>query len=342
MVRLTQYAAKGGCACKIGPHILSEVLRHVQFPTNERVLVDSSGMDDAGIYAVNDTLGLVQTLDFFTPVVDDAFTFGQIAAANSISDVYAMGGRPITAMNIVGFPVPLVEKGILADVLRGASAVLAEAGVAVVGGHSIENEVPLFGMSVTGLINPEQVWTNRGAQVGDVLILTKPIGTGIMSTALKGDLFLEGAKEAVASMVSTNRIATEVASKFTVHSCTDITGFSLLGHASEMARGSEVSIEIDHKRIPLFKDVQEAAQMGLVPAATYGNRKAITDTALQDELSSVWSDICFDPQTSGGLLLAVPSEEGATLVKALHESGIVRAAEIGIVQAKSDILVKLI
>lgn len=336
MIKLTPYAAKGGCACKIGPHILDAVLKSVQFPTNDHVLTAMGGAEDAGVYVLNEEVGLVQTVDFFTPVVDDPYTFGRIAAANSLSDVYAMGGRPLTALNIVGFPVPLVEAGALTDVLKGAMATLEEAGVVVLGGHSIENETPLFGLAVTGQVQPNKVWRNRGARVGDALVLTKALGTGIMSTALKGDLFPEETQAAVASMSMLNKLACEVAKNFTVHACTDITGFSLMGHGSEMASGSDVSLEIDTTALPLFPHVVEAAELGLVPAATYGNRKAITAVSGLVELESVWSDICFDPQTSGGLLLAVPLSEAEELVKSLHQAGVHAAKQIGKVVARGD------
>lgn len=329
MIQLTNYAAKGGCACKIGPHILAQVLQGVTLPTSDKVLVDMSGADDAGVYQIGEDQALVQTLDFFTPVVDDPTLFGRIAAANSVSDVYAMGGTPITAMNIVGFPVPLVEQGALTAVLNGAADVLRDAGVAVVGGHSIENETPIYGLSVTGLINPKQVWRNAGAQVGDALILTKSLGTGIMSLALKAGLYDDGVQEAITSMQTLNRKASETAKHFTVHGCTDITGFSLMGHGTEMALGSGVSLHFEVARLPLFRHVHEAAEMGLVPAATYGNRKAVTNVYFDSALAPVWSDICYDPQTSGGLLLAVPAAEATALVAALHENGVWHAACIG-------------
>ena len=221
MVRLTDYVTSGGCACKIGPHILNRVLKAVTPVTNEHVLADMTGADDAGVYQISDTFALVQTLDFFTPMVNDPGLFGKIAAANALSDVYAMGGTPLTAMNIVGFPVPLVEQGVLTDVLNGAGSIVAEAGAAIVGGHSIENKEPIFGMSVTGQVNPHQIWKNKGAQVGDVLVLTKRIGTGIMNNALKADLFPVGTEQAVTSMSTLNRVAAEGAHNFTVHASWD-------------------------------------------------------------------------------------------------------------------------
>ena len=341
MVRLTDYVTSGGCACKIGPHILNRVLKAVTPVTNEHVLADMTGADDAGVYQISDTFALVQTLDFFTPMVNDPILCGNIAAANALSDVYAMGGTPLTAMNIVGFPVPLVEQGVLTDVLNGAGSIVAASGAAIVGGHSIENKEPIFGMSVTGQVNPNQIWKNKGAQVGDVLVLTKRIGTGIMNNALKADLFPGGTEQAVTSMSTLNRVAAEFAHNFIVHACTDVTGFSLMGHSVEMASASDVTIHIKAYDIPLFDDVIEAAQMGLIPAASYGNRKAITDVHVDKTLDLVWTDILFDPQTSGGLLFSVPASEGTQLVEVLHEAGIDCAAIVGAVESFSGLAVRV-
>ena len=341
MVRLTDYVTSGGCACKIGPHILERVLKAVTPVTNEHVLADMTGADDAGVYKISDRLALVQTLDFFTPVVNDPTLFGKIAAANALSDVYAMGGIPLTAMNIVGFPVPLVEQGVLTDVLNGAASIVSESGAVIVGGHSIENKEPIFGMSITGQVNPNEIWKNKGARVGDVLVLTKRIGTGIMNNALKADLFPTGTAQAVASMSTLNRVAAEVAHNFTIHACTDVTGFSLMGHSVEMASASNVTIHIKIYDIPLFDDVIEAAQMGLVPAASYGNRKAITDVQVDANLDGVWTDILFDPQTSGGLLFSVPATEGADLVKSLRDVGVEGATIVGAVESFSGLAVRV-
>ena len=341
MVRLTDYVTSGGCACKIGPHILNRVLNAVTPVTNEHVLADMTGADDAGVYKISDQLALVQTLDFFTPLVNDPTIFGKIAAANALSDVYAMGGTPLTAMNIVGFPVSLVEQGVLTDVLNGAADIVSEAGAAIVGGHSIENKEPIFGMSITGRVNPNEIWKNRGAQVGDVLVLTKRIGTGLMNNALKADLFPTGTTQAIASMSTLNRVAAEVAHNFTIHACTDVTGFSLMGHSVEMASASKVTIHIKTYDIPLFNDVIEAAQMGLVPAASYGNRKAITDVQVDANLDGVWTDILFDSQTSGGLLFSVPATEGPDLVKALYDVGVEGATIVGAVENFSGLAVRV-
>lgn len=343
MIKLTEYAAKGGCACKIGPHILAKVL--ADLPVREedpRVLVNMSGADDAGIFQLTPDMALVQTVDFFTPIVDDPYSFGRIAAANSLSDVYAMGGKPVTAMNIVAFPVPLVESGVLSEVLRGASDVLQEAEVSLVGGHSVEDDVPKFGLSVTGLIHPQHIWQNKGAQLGDVLILTKPLGTGIMSTALKGGLFEEGTQAAMESMMRLNKNACDLARNYSIHACTDVTGFSLMGHTQEMAKASLCSICIEAENLPLLPGVKEAAQMGLVPAATYGNKKAITNVIIDEKLEDFWEDICFDPQTSGGLLLAMPEADGIRYLEAAHAEGLPQAARVGYVLEKGgyDVYVK--
>ncbi|MDU7787480.1 MAG: selenide, water dikinase SelD [Veillonella sp.] len=308
MVRLTDYVTSGGCACKIGPHILNRVLKAVTPVTNEHVLADMTGADDAGVYQISDTFALVQTLDFFTPMVNDP---------------------------------GLVEQGVLTDVLNGAGSIVAEAGAAIVGGHSIENKEPIFGMSVTGQVNPHQIWKNKGAQVGDVLVLTKRIGTGIMNNALKADLFPVGTEQAVTSMSTLNRAAAEVAHNFTVHACTDVTGFSLMGHSVEMASASNVTIHIKVYDIPLFDDVIEAAQMGLIPAASYGNRKAITEVQVDEALDPVWTDIVFDPQTSGGLLFSVPASEGEPLVQDFHKAGIDCAAIVGTVESFSGLAVRV-
>lgn len=342
MVDLTKYAAKGGCACKFGPHILADVLQQIQMPTHPAVLTDASGMEDAGVYQINDSQALVQTVDFFTPPVADPHLFGRIAACNSLSDVYAMGGTPISALNIVGFPVSLVKEGALREVLDGANEVLLETGVALLGGHSIENEVPIFGMAVTGLVDPQQIWTNGEARVGDVVILSKAIGTGIMNTAAKGGVFSKGVREAIESMSRSNRTARDVAVQFSIHSCTDITGFSLVGHVCEMAKSSHVSMDIDTQKIPLFTEVLEAAKMGLIPAATYGNRKALCDQVeFDDSLDPVWSDICFDPQTSGGLLFTCTESDGEQLLSQLQNAGL-QAAQIGrvIQQGRKQVYVR--
>ena len=329
MVRLTSLVGQGGCACKIGPHLLASMLSQVEGVTNSDVLTDMTGSDDAGVYRIAPDMALVQTIDFFTPIVDDPYIFGTIAAANSLSDIYAMGGKPLTTMNVLAVPMVLMEEKQVERILNGAMAVVKQAGAVAIGGHSIENPIPVFGLSVTGVVNPRSIWKNSGAMVGDALILTKPIGTGIMSTALKGNLFTKGTEEAIHSMCTLNQTATEVMSHYTVHACTDITGFGLMGHAYEMAYNSSVSLQLRFSCIPLFSDVVKAARMGLVPAATYGNRKASSGIFIKNDMEPTWGDICFDPQTSGGLLIAIPRNEVDSCVKSLHQSGVIHAAYIG-------------
>ncbi len=327
---LKEYVGRGGCACKIGPHLLEEVLKKLPTPVpSERVLVNMEHADDAGVYQITDDIALVQTLDFFTPVVADPFLYGKIAATNSLSDVYAMGGTPVTAMHIVAFPVPLVTDGTLEEVLKGSDSALKAAKVPLVGGHSIEDTIPKFGLSVTGVIHPDKVWRNDGAQVGDVLVLTKGLGTGILGLASRADLFPEGVAEAIYSMTTLNAGAAEIAKRYTIHACTDVTGFSLMGHGTEMANGSHVSLRIYAHDLPMLKDAASAAKMGLVPAASYGNRKAVPHVHFEEGIPDWMSDICYDPQTSGGLLFALPREEVQAFLKEMHAVGITKASCIG-------------
>ena len=260
--------------------------------------------DDAGVYKLTDDIAIVQTVDFFTPIVDDPFTFGQIAAANSLSDIYAMGGKPVTAMNIVAFPLDKFDISILKEILRGGLEKLKEADVVLVGGHSIEDHELKYGLSVTGIIHPRKVLTKQGAQAGDVLILTKPLGTGIISTALKGDVASAAAVEKmVAGMTTLNRKAAEIIQDIGVHACTDITGFGLIGHAYEMAKAGGCAFCFNSSRVPVIPEALEYAPWGWCPAAAMqtGNsmsRMLNTAQPLSDDLR----DILYDPQTSGGLL----------------------------------------
>lgn len=328
-IKLTQWANCGGCAAKIGPGILSKVLGQLNKPSDPQLLVGIETADDAGVYKINEKTALIQTLDFFTPIVDDPYTFGQIAAANSLSDVYAMGGKPLTVMNIVAFPISSLPPEVLRDILLGGQEKVLEAGAVIVGGHTIKDKEPKYGLSVTGIVHPDKVLTNAGARVGDVLILTKSIGTGVLSTAAKADMFPEGVRAAIESMVTLNRKAAEVATSYVIHSCTDITGFGLLGHASEMATGSNVAMKIQAMAIPLLPEATEAAKMGLVPAGAYANRDYLTKVVMEESVPVFLQDLCFDPQTSGGLLFSVAPENASALLKDLQEAGIVRATIIG-------------
>src|SRR5699024_10494773 len=257
---------------------------------------------------------------FFTPIVDDPYSFGQVAAANAISDIYAMGGKPITALNIVAFPIADLDKQILAEILEGASSKLKEAGVALVGGHSIDDKEPKFGLSVTGLIHPEKIRTNSGAKVGDVLILTKPIGVGILTTSIKKRWLEEAEIERVTKVMTTlNKQAAEIMDDYQIHACTDVTGFGLLGHGLEMAKGSQVGIKIQQSRVPVLPRVKELAEQGAVPGGTKNNFNYVhQDIDFADSLDQIDQWILCDAVTSGGLLAAVKKEDANQLLKRLQ------------------------
>lgn len=331
-VRLTQFAKAAGCAAKIGPGVLSKVLEALPKNTDPALLVGTETSDDAAVYKLSDDIAIVQTLDFFPPVVDNPYIFGQIAAANALSDIYAMGGEPITALNIVAFPNCL-GTAVLGEILRGGAEKVKEAGASLAGGHSINDEEPKYGLSVTGIIHPEKIRKNFGAKPGDVLILTKPIGTGLVNTAIKAQMAdAESQKEAINSMTSLNKTAKQVFDNFadSIHACTDVTGFSLAGHGKEMASASNVTLEIDFSSIPLISNVKDYASMGLVPAGTYKNRDYSENDVSFTKEDDVISDIIFDPQTSGGLLVSVDSDVAPKILEALKNSNIsTKFAQIG-------------
>jgi len=286
--------------------------------------------DDAAVYKLTDEIALVQTVDYFTPIVDDPRMFGQIAAANALSDVYAMGGKPLTVLNIVGFPIKKLDPSILADILRGAGEKVIEAGAIIVGGHSIDDPEPKFGMAVTGLVSPDQVWTNHGAKPGDVLILTKPIGVGILTTAIKRDLLNEEETQRVTMvMAELNKTAAEVFSRYTVHACTDITGFGLLGHAKEMAEGSNVSLQLERASVPVLPRASKLAEQGIVPGGTIANHKWISGCVNYGDLPEHEQFLLCDAVTSGGLLVSIPESEAAACLDELHSAGIDQAQVIG-------------
>jgi selenide,water dikinase len=334
MIKLTEYSKNGGCAAKIGPGDLAGVLRQLPKTADPRLLVGIETSDDAGVYKLSDTMALIQTVDFFTPIVDDPYLFGQIAAANSLSDVYAMGGRPLTAMNIVAFPVCKLDPEVLLTILRGGQDKVVEAGAVIIGGHSIHDDEPKYGLSVTGIAHPDKVLTNAGAKLGDVLLITKAIGTGVLTMAARADMFPDGVAAAVRSMVKLNRTAAEVMERFTIHACTDITGFGLLGHLREMAIASNVSIDIDTKTLPLLSEAKEAAEMGLVPASAYNTRSYLTTVTFASTVPEYIRDLCYDPQTSGGLLMSVPEDIATQLLSDLKQAGIEESAIIGRVANK--------
>lgn len=294
------------------------------------------GAEDAGVFRINDEVALVQTVDFFTPIVDDPRLFGRIAAANALSDVYAMGGRPVTAMNIVGFPSGEMEMSVLREILAGGLETMREAEVVLVGGHSVKDGELKYGLSVTGLVRPDRVITNAGARPGDRLVLTKPIGTGIISTAVKGSAAGEQAvAESTASMMRLNRRAAEAMIASGASACTDVTGFGLLGHAAEMAEASGVALAIDVSVVPLLTGARDYAGMGLVPGGTRANREFRKDMVeAGPEITEIDLDLLFDPQTSGGLLISLPEEAARQVAAQLHKEGEECAAVIGEVLAE--------
>nr|WP_315022542.1 selenide, water dikinase SelD [uncultured Aminipila sp.] len=319
-VKLTQLSKSAGCAAKLEPGVLSRILDNLPKIIDENLIVGTETCDDAAVYKISDDLALVQTLDFFPPMVDDPYIFGQIAAANALSDIYAMGGNPITALNIVAYPSCLGEE-VLGEILRGGADKVREAGASIAGGHSINDEEPKYGLSVTGTVNPKKILRNYGAQPEDVLILTKPLGCGLINTAVKaGMASSEVSKEVIISMTTLNKKAKEVFCQFNIHSCTDVTGFGLAGHALEMASASGVSFEIDTKKLPVFFEALNYARMGLVPEGTYRNHKFVSCEAEFCFISEEYKDLVCDPQTSGGLLVSVDKEHSDDIIKKLHQA----------------------
>ncbi|WP_172195789.1 selenide, water dikinase SelD [Saccharibacillus qingshengii] len=336
-IKLTSLSSKGGCGCKIGPADLAQVLRKLPpQAANPNLLVGLDTSDDAGVYRLTDDLALVQTLDFFTPIVDDPYDFGQVAAANAISDIYAMGGRPLTALNIVAFPIHTLEKSVLTEILRGAGDKMAEAGVTLVGGHSIDDKEPKFGLAVTGTVHPDRIRTNAGAKAGDVLILTKPIGVGILTTSIKKDLLSEEEIARVTSVMATlNKTAAETMEPYDVNACTDVTGFGLLGHAVEMAKGSGMGIVIRSTDVPLLPRVRELAEGGSVPGGTRNNHDHVQpDVSFPDDMDQIGRWILCDAVTSGGLLIAAPGDQAGELLERLQAAG-VEASSIGSVTSEN-------
>ena len=304
---------------------------------DENLLVGVETSDDAAIYKVNDELALIQTLDFFTPVVDDPYLFGQIAAANSLSDVYAMGGEPRTALNIVGFPNCLDPK-ILGRILEGGASKVLEAGAILAGGHSIQDDEPKYGLSVTGFVNPNKIFKNYGSQPGDVIIITKQIGSGLIHTAIKAEMAEKSQiDEVVTVMTSLNKKAKEVIENYPISACTDITGFGLAGHAMEMAASSKVTFEIDVNKVPYIDGALEMAKMGLVPAGTYNNKDYISGDVEDCNIEECYLDLMYDPQTSGGLLITLPESEVENIMKDFENKNMdTKVAVIGRVLEKQE------
>lgn len=296
---------------------------------DENLLVGLDTSDDAAVYKVSDDVAIIQTLDFFTPVVDDPYLFGQIAAANALSDIYAMGGTAKVAMNIVAFPNCL-SPSVLGDIMKGGADKVAESGALLIGGHSIQNDVPLYGLSVTGFVHPEKIQKNYGAKEGDILIITKQVGTGIVSTAAKVDMASkEACEEAIKVMTTLNRLPKEIMDNYPVHACTDVTGFGLLGHGIEMAEPSEVSFELYADESPYVTESMSLAEMGMIPEGAYKNKKYFDSKVDLSGVKEVYGDLLFDPQTSGGLLYAVEAKYGEEIIKALKGSSL--ATEVAII-----------
>lgn len=318
-------------------------MTHLSFPVDSNVLVGTATADDAGIYKISDDLALIQTLDFFPPMVDDPYQFGRIAAANSLSDVWAMGGTPKTAMNIVAYPMNILGPEPLREMLAGGADTLRDAETVLLGGHSIEDDELKYGLSVTGFIHPDRILKNQGLRDGDCLILTKPLGTGIINTAIKGGLAsTQTIAIATENMARLNKSAAEIMQHFPVSACTDVTGFGLLGHLAEMIAGVDIGVTIEAEKIPILEMAYEFAAMGLVPVGAYKNRDHRTSMISMDaEFDPVVRDILFDPQTSGGLLIGCPEKASKHLVRQMTDHGIEGATIIGYVTDKTDNMIIL-
>ncbi len=332
-IQMTKLANCAGCGAKVGAGMLAQLLEGLPVHRDERLLVGYDRSDDASVYVIDENTALVQTVDFFPPIADDPFTFGQIAACNALSDVYAMGGEPKLALNIMTVS-PKMDREAIHAVLRGGYEKAYEAGVIITGGHTIEDSEPKYGLAVTGFVHPQKVLKNCTARPGDVLILTKPLGVGILTTAAKGDLVPEELMDRLlVQMTTLNRAARDCMLRFEIHSCTDVTGFSLMGHAYEMSSGSGCSIHLCADSVPYHKEAWELADMGFVPAGAYRNRDYVEPNLhWAREIPLPMQDILFDPQTSGGLLIAAGEKDAEALLRSLKdETGF--AAQVGYVTA---------
>ena len=313
----------------MGPGVLEQILSNIPKAFDPNLLVGYDGADDACVYKLSDELAVVQTVDFFPPMVDDPYIFGQVAAANALSDIYAMGARPTHAMNLLCYPNCLSPDEV-GQILAGGYAKVAEAGAVIAGGHSIRDNEPKYGLCVSGVLHPDHILRNTGAQAGDKLILTKPLGSGVLNTAVKGELIdPEQLAPAIKVMTTLNKEAAEIAAGFSIHACTDVTGFGLLGHAFEMVDGSGLGLRLEASRLPLIEGASDLAEMGIIPAGAYNNRDYLQNRVrIGADVPLALADLCFDPQTSGGLLFAVASEQAEDLLDALR-SRIPEAALIG-------------
>ena len=316
-VKLTKLAECAGCGAKVGAGELARLFDGFEQPRDPNLLVGFDRADDAAVYRVSDEVALVQTLDFFPPIADDPFVFGAIAAANALSDIYAMGGEPKCALNIMMVPEGL-DAGAVREILRGGATKVAEAGAIVCGGHSIYDREPKYGMAVTGLVHPDRILTNAGARVGDALIYTKPLGIGILTTAVKAGLVGRAASDEVeALMMTLNRPARDAMVGYRVHACTDVTGFAVMGHMLEMAQGADAAVELEAAAFDLLDGARDLAAMGIVPAGAYRNRRYAEGSADLSGVPLDMADVLFDPQTSGGLMIAVDAEDAPALLAEL-------------------------
>ena len=340
-VKLTRLASCAGCGAKVGAGTLSKLLEGFQTRHDPRLIVGYDKSDDASVYVLDENTALVQTTDFFPPIVDDPFLYGQIAATNALSDVYAMGGEPKLALNILCIPEKM-EKETVQEILRGGYAKAYEAGAIITGGHTIHGAEPIYGLAVSGFVSTSKVLTNSGAKPGDALILTKPLGIGILTTGAKGDMVERPVLERIYRQMATlNKAARDVMVKYPVHSCTDVTGFALLGHSFEMAQGSGVTIHIQTAKVPFHPEAYELAEMGFIPAGAYRNRAfAEAGVKVAGEVPLAMQDILYDPQTSGGLLIALPEEAAEECLAQLRER-VPDAAIVGYVTGALDASVYL-
>jgi selenide,water dikinase len=334
-VRLTQLAKRAGCAAKHPPGYLFPLVAALPPVTDPDVLVGSATADDAAVYRLTDEIALVLTTDFFTPVVDAPYDFGRVAAANALSDVYAMGGRPITALNLVGFPDATPDASVLGDILRGGADKAREAGIDIVGGHTIKTDEPIYGLAVTGVVHPRRVVTNAGAGPGDALVLTKPLGLGIITTAAKQGADARGAiAEAIELMATLNRAACEAMLEVGVHAATDVTGFGLLGHLRNMTKASGCAATVWLDEVPVLEAARAYVREGIVPGGTHANRRFLAESVdYEDGVDTTEELLLCDAQTSGGLLVAVAPERASSLVEALKRAGTPCAAVVGRVDA---------
>ncbi|MCX6268747.1 MAG: selenide, water dikinase SelD [Bacteroidetes bacterium] len=341
-IRLTEYTHSLGCACKIRPQMLEQILKGIPGKDNPAILVGYKTSDDAAVYRIDKNTAIVQTVDFIPPVVDDPYMYGAISAANALSDVYAMGGKPLFALSIVGFPDRKLPMTVLQQILKGANDKVSEAGIQVVGGHSIEDSEPKFGLVVTGLVHPDKILRNSTAKPGDVLILSKPIGTGIITTAIKRGLANTAAIDQVMRvMAELNRTTAEVMAGFSVNACTDVTGFGLLGHLKEMVCGAGVQAILDTKMIPFMEAAWEYAAAGSIPGGTRNNLDYVKEfVQWKDATPELMKFILADAQTSGGLLISLPENQADLLIRRLQDAGNHDAAIIGkILAGQTQIIV---